>query len=110
MTGCEPPGPDGKRNLPLIIALEIDDDEERLRKMELGTLMSLFDLPFPILLWDRTFGNFSNDVNLKACLSGMCIDGKRAESTYSITGTTWNTKAWTSCGATSWAGTRIIPA
>ena len=38
VTGYEPPGPDGKRHLALVIALEIDNDEERLRKMELGTI------------------------------------------------------------------------
>ena len=26
--------------------------------------MSLLALPFPILLWDRTFGRFTNDVSL----------------------------------------------
>ena len=35
VTGYEPLGPDGKRHLALIIALEIDDDEERLKKKEL---------------------------------------------------------------------------
>jgi hypothetical protein len=36
--GYEPPSADGQRHLALIIALEIDDDEERLKKKELGTV------------------------------------------------------------------------
>ena len=60
MTEYEPPGPDGKRHLALVIVLEIDNDEERLRRMELGTID---ELPFPILLWDRMYGNFPNDVS-----------------------------------------------
>jgi len=38
VTGYGPPGPDGNRQLALVIALEIDDDEERLKKRGLGTL------------------------------------------------------------------------
>ena len=38
VTGYEPPNPDGKRHLAPNIALEIDDDEERLKKKELGTI------------------------------------------------------------------------
>ena len=38
VTGYEPPSPDGKRHLALVIALEIDDDEERLKEKELGTI------------------------------------------------------------------------
>jgi hypothetical protein len=37
VTGYEPPSPDGKRHLALVIALEIDD-EERLMIKELGTI------------------------------------------------------------------------
>ena len=37
VTGYEPSS-DGKRHLALVIALEIDDDEERLMKKELGTI------------------------------------------------------------------------
>jgi hypothetical protein len=38
VTGYEPPSPDGKRHLALVIALEIDNDKERLREKELGTI------------------------------------------------------------------------
>jgi hypothetical protein len=38
VAGYEPPSPDGQRHLALVIALEIDDDEERLKKKKLGTL------------------------------------------------------------------------
>jgi hypothetical protein len=39
VTGYEPPpSPDGKRHLALVVALEIDDDEKRLTKKELGTI------------------------------------------------------------------------
>jgi len=38
VTGYEPPGPDGKRRLALIIALEISDDEDELRKKDLGEI------------------------------------------------------------------------
>ena len=76
VTGYKPRGPDGMRHLALVIALEIDDDEERLRKKELGTVDESLTLPFPILLWDRTFGSFATDVSLKACLSDTCIDRK----------------------------------
>ena len=39
MTGYEPPGlDDGKCHFALLIVLEIDDDDERRRKMELGTI------------------------------------------------------------------------
>jgi hypothetical protein len=47
VTGYEPPGPDGKRHLALVIALEIDDDEERLRKMELGTIDESIQVALP---------------------------------------------------------------
>jgi hypothetical protein len=38
VTGYEPPSPDGKRHLALVIALEIDNDRERLNKQELGAI------------------------------------------------------------------------
>jgi hypothetical protein len=38
VTGYEPPSPDGERHLALVVALEIDDDEQRLVKKELGTI------------------------------------------------------------------------
>jgi len=38
VTGYEPPSPDGKHHLALVIALEIDNDEGRLMKKELGTI------------------------------------------------------------------------
>ena len=38
MTGYEPPSPDGERHLALIIVLEFDYDEERLKKKELGAI------------------------------------------------------------------------
>jgi hypothetical protein len=38
VVGCEPPSADGQRHLALVIALEIGDDEEGLKKKELGTI------------------------------------------------------------------------
>jgi hypothetical protein len=36
--GYEPPGPDGKRYLALVIALEIGDDKDELEKKDLGEI------------------------------------------------------------------------
>jgi hypothetical protein len=36
--GYEPPGPDGERYLALIITLEIGDDEDELKKKDLGEI------------------------------------------------------------------------
>jgi hypothetical protein len=38
VAGYEPPSPDGQRHLALVIALEVDNDEERLKKKELGAI------------------------------------------------------------------------
>ena len=38
VVGYEPRSADGERHLALVIALEIDDDGERLKKKELGTI------------------------------------------------------------------------
>jgi hypothetical protein len=47
VTGYEPPSPDGKRHLALVIALEIDDDEERLKKKELGVIDETIRVALP---------------------------------------------------------------
>jgi len=47
VTGYGPRGPDGMRHLALIIALEIDDDEEGLRGKELGPLDESISIALP---------------------------------------------------------------
>ena len=47
MTGYEGRRADGKRRLALVIALEIDDDEERLRKKGLGTIDESISVALP---------------------------------------------------------------
>jgi len=47
VTGYEPRCSDGMRHVALIIALHIDDDEERLREMELGPLDESISIALP---------------------------------------------------------------
>ena len=47
VTGYEPLDSDGNRLLALVIALEIDDDEEKLTKKELGTLDESLQVALP---------------------------------------------------------------
>jgi hypothetical protein len=82
VVGYEPLSADGQCHLALVIALEIDDDEERLRKKELGTIDE--SIRVAILLWDWTFRSFTNDVSLKACLYDMCIDRERITGSFGL--------------------------
>jgi hypothetical protein len=57
--GYEPPSPDGKRHLALIVALEIGDDKDELEKKDLGEIHESIREAFPVLvgpavweLWD----------------------------------------------------------
>jgi len=47
VTGYEGRDPDGNRNVEMIIALEFDKDEERLRKKELGTIDESISIALP---------------------------------------------------------------
>jgi len=47
VAGYEGWRPDGNRRLAMIIALEIDDDEERLRKKELGPIDESISVALP---------------------------------------------------------------
>ena len=50
VTGYEPPSPDGERHLALVIALEVDNDEERLMKKKLGTIDESITAALPYTL------------------------------------------------------------
>jgi hypothetical protein len=50
VAGYEPPSPDGQHHLALIIALEIDHDEERLKQKELGTIDESIRAALPFYL------------------------------------------------------------
>jgi hypothetical protein len=47
VTGYEQPSSDGKRHLALIIALDIDTDEEKLREKPLGTIDETIQIALP---------------------------------------------------------------
>jgi hypothetical protein len=48
--GYEPPSPDGERHLALIIALEIGDDEDEMKKKDLGEIDESIRVALPHVL------------------------------------------------------------
>ena len=50
VVGCEPPSPDGERNLALIIALEIGEDKDELKKKDLGEIDESIRVALPHVL------------------------------------------------------------
>ena len=54
---------EGERHFCFIIALAIGDDKDELKERDLGEIDESIrsEKPFPMFLWDRTFGSFGND-------------------------------------------------
>ena len=50
VTGYEPPSPDGKRHLVLIIALEIGEDKDEMKKKDLGEIDESIRVALPHVL------------------------------------------------------------
>ena len=50
VTGYEPPSPDGKRHLALIIALETGEDKDEIKKKDLGEIDESIRVALPHVL------------------------------------------------------------
>ena len=68
VAGYEPPGPDEERHLALIIALEFDEEEKRLKKKKLRDIDESIKAALPHTLVGPDVGNFLLYDSLAACL------------------------------------------